>query len=163
MKGDSLWRTAQHTTSRWAFPRKVLLSLKLDCREIFVQQTLHIGRAGYKDGWKRLRSHHRRGLVRGLINQEQKIQSHTVWDTDMQADLAQADEEVKDVSIVVEDSARLHIGPELRLALGVQSLVEVHLPLVKGVLTQQDRPAGHGYIIGMHMHGFARPLAYRAS
>ena len=60
---------------------------------------------------------------------------------DGKADLAQANEEVKDVGVVVQHCAGLHIGPELGLTLGVQGLVEVHLPLVKGILAQQHRPA----------------------
>lgn len=57
------------------------------------------------------------------------------------ANLAEADEEVKNVGVIVKHSARLHIRPKLCLALSVQGLVEIHLPLVKGILAQQHRPA----------------------
>ncbi len=58
-----------------------------------------------------------------------------------QTDLSQPDEEVKDVGVVVDHSARLHVGGELSLALGVQRLVEIVLTFVKPVLAQRDGPA----------------------
>ena len=54
--------------------------------------------------------------------------------------LTQPDEEVKDVGIVVDHGARLHIGGKLRLTLCVQRLIEVVFPLVKLVLAQCDGP-----------------------
>lgn len=40
------------------------------------------------------------------------------------------------LTVVVEHRACLHIGPKLRLALGVQGLVVICLALVKGVTSQ---------------------------
>lgn len=54
--------------------------------------------------------------------------------------LAKADEKVKDVRIVVDYSSSGHISSKLRLALSVQCLVEVILPLIKPVLPQSDGP-----------------------
>ena len=57
------------------------------------------------------------------------------------SDLAQPDEQVKDVGIVVDHGAGLDVSSKLGLALGVQGLVEVVLPLIKLVLAQCDGPA----------------------
>lgn len=54
--------------------------------------------------------------------------------------LAKPDEQVKDVSVVVDHSPSGHIGGELSLTLGVQRLIEVILPLIKPVLPQSDGP-----------------------
>ena len=54
--------------------------------------------------------------------------------------LAQADEQLKDVRIVVEHGAGLDVLAELRLALRVQRLIEVLLAGVKAVLAQRNRP-----------------------
>lgn len=60
--------------------------------------------------------------------------------TTKQAHLAQADEQVKDVGVVVDHGAGLNIGSELRLALRVQRLIEIGLALVKSVLAHHHRP-----------------------
>lgn len=57
------------------------------------------------------------------------------------SDLAQPDEQVKDVSVVVDHGTGLDVGGKLGLALGIQGLVEVILPLIKLVLAQCDGPA----------------------
>lgn len=55
--------------------------------------------------------------------------------------LSQPYEQIKDVGIVVDHRPSGDIGSKLSLALSVQRLVEVVLPLVKPVLPQSDRPA----------------------
>lgn len=45
------------------------------------------------------------------------------------------------MGIVVQHGPQLHVRPKLCLTLSVQSLVEVHLTIVKGILPQQHRPA----------------------
>ena len=51
------------------------------------------------------------------------------------------------MSIIIDDSTSLHIGVELGLALGVESLIEVCLTLIKLVLAQRDGPASHKGIL----------------
>ena len=61
-------------------------------------------------------------------------------DTVINVYLAQPNEQVKDVGVVVDHSASGHIGGELSLALSIQRLIEVILPLIKPVLPQSDGP-----------------------
>ena len=55
--------------------------------------------------------------------------------------LAKADEEIKDVSVIVDHCASLDVCIKLSLALRVQRLIEVRFPLIKFVLAQHDGPA----------------------
>ena len=54
--------------------------------------------------------------------------------------LAQADEQVKDMRIIVDNSASLDISTELRLALRIKRLIEVRLALIKAILPQNHSP-----------------------
>ena len=56
--------------------------------------------------------------------------------------LTQADEQVEDVRVVVEDGALLNVGVELSLTLSVEALVEVRLEGVEEVLAQDDHLGG---------------------
>ncbi len=46
------------------------------------------------------------------------------------------------MGVVVNDGSGAHVGPELRLALRVQRLVEVRLALIKAILAHHHRPGG---------------------
>ena len=64
--------------------------------------------------------------------------------------LAQANEQVEDVGIVVDHSASLHICIKLSLALRVQRIIKVHLALIKAVSPEHNGPAisqGHGVLL----------------
>lgn len=61
--------------------------------------------------------------------------------TTAQLYLSQPDEQVKDVGVVVDHCSSGDICGKLSLALSVERLIEVILPLVKPVLPQSDGPA----------------------